>query len=192
MSILLRPKVTATDATLITAAASVAVCKAIQEVAKVRAEIKWVNDVFVQGKKVCGILTEASFDMESGSVEYIILGVGINVTEPEGGFPKEISEIAGAVFPHRQFNMRNKLAAAFLRHFFEIYADFPLRGFVKEYQAFSFLVGREVHVLRGDTSEPATVLQIDDDCRLVVRYASGKEEALFSGEVSVRPMEVGR
>lgn len=186
MSILLRPRLTAEEAVYITTAAAVAVCRAIDEVAGIRAEIKWVNDIFVNGKKVCGILTEASVDMESGAIEYTILGVGINVTAPDGGFPGDLSDIAGAVFEGRRNNTRNRLAAAFLKHLFLICEELPHSGFVKEYQDRCFLVGREVSVVRCGRSAPALVLGVDDKCRLIVRYADGREEALSSGEVSVR------
>ena len=188
MSVLLRPKLSAEDSVLITTAAAVAVCRTVEQLAGVKAEIKWVNDVFVRGKKVCGILTEAGFDMESGAIEYAVLGVGINVTEPDGGFPEELSGIAGAVFKDRQRNMRDRFAAAFLRQFSLIYEDFPHSGFVKEYRERNFLVGSEVNVLRGGGSEAAVVLEVDGKCRLVVRYPDGRREALSSGEVSVRPM----
>ena len=186
MSVLLRPRLDAADAPLITTAAAVAVCRAIEELAGERAEIKWVNDIFVHGKKVCGILTEASFDMESGAVEYVVTGIGINVTAPEDGFPEELSGIAGAVLGSRQHNMRSGLSAAILRHLYTICSELPDRGFVGEYRSRNFLAGREVDVLHRDGSEPAVVLEVDDKCRLIVRYADGRVEALSSGEVSVR------
>ncbi len=187
MSVLLRPQLAAAEAPLITTAAAVAVCRAAEALGSDRAEIKWVNDVLIRGKKVCGILTEAGVGMESGTLDWAVLGVGINVLEPAGGFPAEIADIAGAAFPRRERDMRNRLAAAFLRCFYEIYAALPDRAFVAEYQARSCLVGKQVNVLRGDRTRRALALAVDDACRLVVRYEDGTEEALFSGEVSVRP-----
>lgn len=187
MSVLLRPKLAAADASLITTAAAVAVCRATEMLGSERAEIKWVNDVLIRGKKICGILTEAGFDMESGNMEYAVLGVGINVTEPAGGFPAEIANVAGAVFPRRERDLRDRLSAAFLGQFYEIYTALPARTFVEEYQARSCLVGKPVDVLRGGEARRAMVLAVDDRCRLLVRYEDGTEEALFSGEVSVRP-----
>ena len=188
MSILLRPKLQVTEATLITTAAAVAVCRAIDELAGVRAEIKWVNDVFLRGKKVCGILTEANLDMESGMLNYAVLGIGINVTEPRGGFSKEIEGIAGAVFEHGEYQLRCRLAAAVLKHLYMIISSLPSRDFISEYQALNFVVGRSVQVLRNDTSETAYAEQIDEECRLVVRFPDGRVEKLSSGEVSVRTL----
>lgn len=71
--------------------------RAIEETTGKKAGIKWVNDIFIDGKKVCGILTEASFSLESGGFDYAILGIGINVYSPAGGFPPEIAGVAGAI-----------------------------------------------------------------------------------------------
>lgn len=187
MSVLLRPAFGAEDAALITTAAAVAVARAVEELGSDRAEIKWVNDVLIHGKKICGILTEAGFDMESGGMEYAVLGVGINVCPPAGGFPPEIAEVAGAAFPMPRRDLRSQLAAAFLRQFYEIYGALPGDGFAAEYRARSCLVGRRVNVLRNGAARGALALAVDDKCRLVVRYEDGTEETLFSGEVSVRP-----
>ena len=77
--------------------AAVAVAESIEAVADVPAEIKWVNDVYVRGRKVCGILTEASFNLEDSTLDYAVVGIGINVYEPEGGFPESIKDRAGSI-----------------------------------------------------------------------------------------------
>ena len=187
MSVLLRPKLAAEDVSLITPAAAVAVCRAAEELGSDRAEIKWVNDVLIGGRKVCGILTEAGFNARSGTPDWAVLGAGINVTEPASGFPPEIADVAGAVFPRQEADTPDRLAAAFLRHLYAIYQALPARSFVAEYQARSCLTGRRVNVLRGGQARKALALAVDGQCRLLVRYEDGTEEALFSGEVSVRP-----
>ena len=96
-SLLLRPKVPAAEAMSITACAAVAVSRTIEELTGRSTRIKWVNDILIGQKKVCGILTEAGIDAETGMLRYAVIGVGINVREPEGGFPPEIAGIAGAV-----------------------------------------------------------------------------------------------
>ena len=102
MSLLLRPAdLSAQDASRLTTAAAVAACEAIEAVSGKEALIKWVNDIFVNEKKAAGILTEASFSVENGLPEYAVLGIGINALEPDGGFPDEIRDIAGAVFDRR-------------------------------------------------------------------------------------------
>lgn len=182
LSVLLRPDLPPEELTSVTPAAAVAVCRALEELGAERCAIKWVNDVYIRGKKVCGILTEAG-----PGLQYAVVGVGINVTEPEGGFPADIAGVAGAVFPRSRGELRETVAAAFLRHFYEICAALP-GGPAEEYRERSFLVGRTVDVVRGDVVRRARVLAVDGQYRLLVRYEdTGGEEALFSGEVSIRP-----
>lgn len=186
LSVLLRPSLPASEAVRITTAAAVAACRAIEECTEAVPKIKWVNDVFVDGKKVCGILTEGSLNMETGGLDWAVMGIGLNVYKPEGGFPEEIRQVAGAIAQQRKKNLRNMLAASFLRQFYGICSNLPATDFAEEYQKRSFLQGKEVLVLRGETAVPARVLEIDDDCRLVVQYENGSQEALSSGEVSIR------
>jgi BirA family biotin operon repressor/biotin-[acetyl-CoA-carboxylase] ligase len=194
-SILLRPKVTADVATMLTAAAAAAVATAIEAVTGVEAVIKWVNDIYCRGKKVCGILTEGAFDMESGGMEYAVLGIGINVVPPEGGFPEELRSVVGAVFENGvpAPETRSRLIAEVLNRFYAYYENLPGKPFLDEYKARSFVVGRDVDVIAGDTVRRARALAVDDQCRLMVRFEDGTQGALSSGEVSVRPIKsVGR
>ncbi|MBE6870405.1 MAG: biotin--[acetyl-CoA-carboxylase] ligase [Ruminococcaceae bacterium] len=186
MSILLRPSFDAEKASLITCAAAVAVCKAIEKVCGADVRIKWVNDIFLGGKKVCGILTEASFSMESGKLEYAVLGIGINVYKPEGGFPCEIESIAGYIAEKREKKLRSRLTAQIINEFFSIYGEYEAFDFVDEYKARSFVIGKKVKIIRGDTVKNATVTDIDGKCRLLVEYENGEKDALSSGEISIR------
>lgn len=188
-SILLRPTVKAFDATLITTAAAVAVAVSIEAVTGVNARIKWVNDVFCHGKKVCGILTEGTFDMESGGLEYAVLGIGVNIVRPEAGYPAELKKVAGAVYENGEPEpeTRGRLIAEILKRFWAYYRNLAGKTFLPEYKARSFVIGRDVDVISGDTPRRAQALDIDDDCRLVVQYEDGSTEALSSGEVSIRP-----
>ncbi len=188
-SLLLRPSVKASDATLITTAAAVSVAASIEAVTGVEAKIKWVNDVFCHGKKVCGILTEGAFDMESGGMEYVVLGIGINVVQPATGYPGDISNVASAIYEDQipEAEVRSRLIAEILNRFLGFYNQLAEKIFLKEYKARSFIVGNDVNVIAGDTSKKAKVLDIDDDCRLVVQFDNGLVEALSTGEVSIRP-----
>jgi len=186
ISVLLRPALPAERSTLITTAAAVAVCDAIEAVSNARPGIKWVNDVFIDGRKVCGILTEASFHMESGRLEYAVLGVGINVYEPENGFPDDIRDIAGSLFPKRIPDARNRLAAEFLRRFMGIYENLDTAAFVDEYRRHSLAIGRQVTVISARGSRPAEAIDVDEECRLIVRYRDGQTDVLSSGEISIK------
>ena len=192
LSVFLMPRLSAQQAVRITTAAAVAACRAIEaciagESPQRQPCIKWVNDILVDGRKTCGILTEASIDLESGGMDWAIMGIGFNVYEPEGGFPEELKTIAGPIALNRQRDLRSRIAAAFLKSFRQVYAGLESGGFAEEYKARSFLIGKPVYVLRGGASRPATACDIDDECRLLVRYEDGTSEALSSGEVSVRP-----
>lgn len=186
LSVLLRPSLPAREATRITTAAAVAACRAIESCTMANPTIKWVNDVFVDGKKVCGILTEGSLNMETGGLDWAVMGIGLNVYEPEDGFPEEIRQVAGSIAKKRENNLRNMLAAAFLREFYTICRNLQEANFAEEYRKRSFLVGKEILVLRGEAVVPAKALEIDKECRLLVQYEDGRTEALSSGEVSVR------
>ncbi|NLA86375.1 MAG: biotin--[acetyl-CoA-carboxylase] ligase, partial [Clostridiales bacterium] len=188
-SVLLRPLVQVLDATLITTAAAVAVASSIETVTGTDAKIKWVNDVFCHGKKVCGILTEGAFDLESGGLEYAVLGIGINIKRPAGGYPPEISHVAGAVFESSapETETKSRLIAEILAMFWDDYNNLADKAFLPEYRSRSFIIGKDVDVIMGDALRKARAVDIDDECRLVVRFADGSVEALSSGEVSIRP-----
>lgn len=186
MSILLRPDMPAENAVLITTAAAAAVAVAAENLSGKKTEIKWVNDVLISGKKICGILTEAALNVESGSLDYAVLGIGINAYVPSGGFPDEIKNIAGAVFDERAANLRNRLAAEVLKSFYGFYSSLRSRGFLYEYRRRSAVIGKRIAVISQDGSVPATALGIDDNCRLHVKYADGRTEFLSSGEISTK------
>lgn len=192
LSLLLRPThLLPGEAARITTMAAVAACRAIEEVSGQEAKIKWVNDIYLDGKKVCGILTEASLSLESGSLEYAVVGVGFNVNLPEGGFPEALSEIAGAIFPQKQDQQRNRLAAAFLRHFLAIYHNGDITAYSDEYRRRSFVLGHPIFVHSPSGVRSAWALDVDSSCRLVVRYDDGTIASLSSAEISIRPAEGG-
>lgn len=189
LSLLLRPThLLPSEAVGITTMAAVAACRAIEEVSSRKAKIKWVNDIYLDGKKVCGILTEASIGLESGSLDYAVVGVGFNVFLPEGGFPEEISQIAGAILPQPQEDARNRLAAAFLKHFLAIYRSGGT-GYAEEYRRRSLVIGKPIQVLSPAGARSAVALDVDNSCRLIVRYDDGSVASLSSAEISIRPCE---
>lgn len=185
LSLLLRPQADQPAAQL-TALAAVAMCQAMEEVFDRHPQIKWVNDLFLNGRKICGILTEGAFSVESGALEYLVLGVGVNLTAPEDGFPGELAAIAGSLLESGADDGKNRLAAAFLNRFWEGYTHPENRQFVEDYRRRSLVIGRQVTVHSGSHSRPAQVLDIDDQCRLLVRWESGETQALSCGEISVK------
>lgn len=185
MSFLLRPTLPAEKAISLTTMAAVAVAQAIEEIVGIKADIKWVNDVFVDSKKTCGILTEAAISMETGSLDYAIVGIGINVYPPKDGFPSEISNIAGYLLQTQAIGAKNKLVARIINLFFDYYTSQNM-AYVAEYRKRSFVIGKEITVINSGSFCNATALSVDDNCRLIVRYDSGEIATLSSGEISIR------
>lgn len=186
ISILLRPTLPVTAAVSVTAAAAAAVAEAVETVSGKKAGIKWVNDVLTDNKKVCGILTEAALDVESGALSYAVLGIGVNVYQPQGGFPEDIKNKAGALCDTKQPGLKNRLAAEIITRFFGYYSSLTEKTYLNSYRARCIVPGKKITVLSGSEEIPALALGIDDDCRLLVKYEGGKEEYLSSGEISIR------
>mgnify|MGYP000096211278 CR=1 FL=1 len=188
-SILLKPQIANQEVTLLTTIAAVAVCEAIEKYTDKKPQIKWVNDIFIDSHKVCGILTEAALDLESGMLDYAVLGLGFNVVAPAEGWPAELQSVAGALFDGDPAPVPGQaLAAAFLNEFWPLYRTGPRSGYLDEYRSRLALAGHRVLVTpRSGTPRPAAVLGIDDECRLVVRYdGESRPAALTSGEAGVR------
>lgn len=186
MSILLRPELPPEDSLAITTAAAVAVAEAVSAVTGRQALIKWVNDVYLCGRKICGILTEAAIDFENRKLNYAVLGIGVNVLEPPGGFPAEVAEVAGALYREEApAGSRTRLAAEILNRFFRFYRALPEHSYMGEYKRLSLLTGLEITFRQGRETWEGTVLGIDDEARLVVRLDSGEEKAFGAGEVAI-------
>ncbi len=186
LSILIRPEMSAADAVKITTAAAVAVAEAIEQVSSRRTDIKWVNDVYIDSKKVCGILTEAQFNIENGGLEYAVVGIGINAYEPRGGFPDEIRDIAGAVLDKPIADMRNRLAAEVLARFMRYYKELGESTFLESYRQRLMWRQEKINIINGSTVTPAVMLDVDSSCRLKVRLENGEEKLISSGEISIR------
>lgn len=187
MSLLLRPGIPAADSVLLTAAAAVSVAEAIERISGREAKIKWVNDIFLDGRKVCGILTEGAVGQD-GLLEYAALGIGVNIEPPPGGFPDEISAIACSVYEESAPpDARARLAAEILDNLFAN-RDLAARAFLPAYREKSLILGKPVMVSLGEERFPAEAVSIDDDCRLIVKSDRGLLP-LCAGEVSIRPVQ---
>ena len=165
------------DFSLVTPVAAIAVARAIESVCGVKSDIKWVNDVYVRGKKVCGILAESAV---AGDKRRIVLGIGVNLNTPANSFPEEIRRVAGSVSGDR-----NLLAASILEHLFSLLDREDSDHIRREYIERCFLVGHRVNVKKENGCIPATVLGLTDTLALSVRYDDGEREDLIAGEVSI-------
>lgn len=187
MSIVLRPRLPVHEAAgLITSYAAVVVARAIQNLTGLDPKIKWVNDIYIEGKKVCGILTEASVDFESGMLDYAVVGMGVNVAGNK--FPEELKDTVTSLLQECQKKIsRSLLAAEILNQFESQYDELSAGRFLEEYAARSNVLGKEVTVLAGNgDTYTATAKRIDGQARLVVELPGGEEQTLSSGEISIR------
>ncbi|MGE4385674.1 MAG: biotin--[acetyl-CoA-carboxylase] ligase [Endomicrobiaceae bacterium] len=183
LSIVLRPQKKASDTSLITIAAAVAVCDAIKNLTDYEPKIKWVNDIFINGKKICGILTEAVSDFESGIVENVITGIGINIKTEEKNFPEELKSIAGSLFPKNI--CRNKFIAELLNIFFELYENLSNKELIQKYKNFSLVLNKEITYFKDTIKESGKVIDINNNGNLVVKDHAGKIKTIASGEVTL-------
>ncbi|WP_324825877.1 biotin--[acetyl-CoA-carboxylase] ligase [Sinanaerobacter sp. ZZT-01] len=186
----------------ITTAASVAVCRAIEEVTGKQIKIKWVNDLFYNNKKICGILTEGITNFETGAIESIIIGIGINFSSPSDKFPSELTEIFGSLYQdqeeasHCTFSeshaipTKNLLIASILDHFFDIQAELKSGSFLEEYKQRSCVLGKRITVLSPTESIPAIAVDINETGGLIVEQLDGTRKTLQSGEISIRPEDL--
>lgn len=184
-SLLLHPEFSAEKSLFLTVMAAVSVAEAVMKYNKNDVKIKWVNDIYIDGKKVCGILTEGAINSKK-MLDYAVVGIGINVIAPENGFPNDIKDIATAVFPGKtQENIKEKIVADVVNKFFNMYNGIDT-DYVKRYKKYSYLTGKDINIIFGETTRPATVIDITDDCHLLVKNENNEIEEISSGDVSVR------
>lgn len=180
LSVLLRPKVTLAVASQFTAWAAVAVCRALEKEIGLWADIKWPNDILVEGKKLCGILTEAA-----GSA--VVLGLGVNLTQTAAEFGPDLADRAISLAQLGYHVPPQPLARAILRELEALYRHFPdgAEDCRAEFRSRCVTLGRDVVLVREDGSIPARAVDIDPAFGLVVER-DGRRETVTCGEVSVR------
>ncbi|MCL2109783.1 MAG: biotin--[acetyl-CoA-carboxylase] ligase [Oscillospiraceae bacterium] len=188
MTVILQPPQTRPP-TLITSYAALSVCLAIEELTGKMPQIKWVNDILLYNRKLCGILTEAITDYESGCVQCLVVGVGINFIEPDGGFPENIREIAGAIFDREESPSvtRNRLAAEVYRRIMN-FGDCDKAFLLEQYRKRLVTLGQRITVSGAGEPFEAVAMDIDENCGLVVKKSQrdgGEVVMLTSGEVSL-------
>lgn len=187
MSLVARPEISPRDVSGITLVAGLAICKAIREVTGLPAYIKWPNDIVVNGRKVCGILTEMSAEMDR--VNYVIIGIGINVNTSK--FPKELQEVATSLKIESGIEYSRKdIVAKVLMFFEQDYEKYiqgeSLHGILEEYKVLCITLKNEVSIINKDQSYRARPVDIDGTGALIVVREDGTKETITSGEVSVR------
>lgn len=189
LSVLLRPQCVLADAGMLTAWTAVAVCRALERCCGVRAGIKWPNDIMLEGRKLCGILTELELEAETAALRHVIVGVGINVSQDAADFGPEVAPVAISLAQALgRAPRRSQLAAEVLSALDDLYRAFPAQkaDYLARYSALCVTAGRAVRVLRPGQVRTGTAEAVNEDFALLVRWDNGEQEALSSGEVSVR------
>ena len=183
MSIILKPHPNMKELQMITIAAAVSVCQAIEKLTDKKPQIKWVNDLYLDGKKVCGILSEAVMDFESGGIESIVVGVGVDCAINEEAVPEELRGIVGSL--ETKNLSRNKLAAEIASGILDGFDRLAENSVIDEYRSRSMMLGKYISFQRNNEKLQGIVTGISDSGNLLVRLANGKDLVLNSGEVTI-------
>lgn len=190
LSVILRPEMPLAELNTLTLMAAVVMLDTIEELTGVRPGIKWTNDIYLNGRKLCGILTECSVG-EGGKAEYAVVGIGLNLYQQREDFAEEIRSIAGSLVSETGVRVsRTDYIACLAKHFERVFSDgaFPQNkeAVLVRYREAVFFLGKKVEVRGYADCWPATALDIDEEGRLVVRAEDGSLHALNSGEISIR------
>lgn len=190
LSVLLKPDLPPERLMPVTAMAGVAVCRAVERVCQVRPGLKWPNDPVLGGRKLCGILTELAFEGESGRLQSLVTGIGINVSQRREDFSPEVAEMATSLVAALGRPVsRPVLAAALIEeldHLYDVLCAGDLSEYLEEYRRDCVNLNRPVQILTPDGRDVADAVGIDDQFGLIVRDSTGTERVIRSGEVSVR------
>ena len=186
VSILVRPELAAENVLLITPLSAVALCSALERHGCLGTQIKWVNDIYVDDKKAAGILVEGAVTSD-GRIDYAVVGIGVNLYSPDGGFPDEISATACGAFDGNDRAIDcDRLVSDIIDEFLSLFEKLPEREFMSEYRRRSYLLGKPVTVTRGDGIYFGVAAEVDDSARLVVDCDDGVRRVFDSGEARAR------
>ncbi len=186
-SFLLKPQISPDKASMLTLVAAIAVARAISETIGLVSQIKWPNDIVVNKKKVCGMLTELSAEMTQ--VNYVVIGIGINANNRE--FPDEIKETATSLYIESGKPVKRAAVIEAVGRYFEQYYDAFIKAgdlslIMNEYNDMLVNAGNQVRIISGDSEEIYTAVGINPQGELVVKDEDGNIKDIRSGEVSVR------
>ncbi len=178
-SLAVQPNISLQNAVFATTAAAVAVCRAIERLTDAKPEIKWVNDVYIGNSKICGILTEAISDFETGGVSAVIIGIGINISTQH--FPDGIPNAGSLGKRVCRAELVGEIADELLEIAFADCADY-----IDYYRSHSMLLGKKISFIENGRVTAATAISIDEQGGLTVETENGETKTLRSGEISIR------
>ena len=187
MSIVLRPEaMNFKNPTSVTAFAAVSVCEAIESISTKVPKIKWVNDIFIDGKKVCGILTEAVTDFESGGLDWVVLGIGINVHTRTEDFPSDLQPLATSIYPDEKMpGVRNRLSAEIINRILGFETLPSETEIFEKYKKRLMMLGKEITVIQNQMKYKATAIDVDSVGHLIAKNENGEIITLSSGEIRI-------
>ena len=183
MSLVVHPDIKLQNAVTATTAASVAVCRAIEGLTDLKPKIKWVNDVYLNGRKICGILTEAVSDFETGTVSSVIIGIGMNVSTVN--FPSDVENAGSLGVNLRRADLIAEIANELMKITLGDY-----KSFIDYYRSRSLILGKKINYIENSRAVTATALEIDEAGGLTVQKENGEILTLRSGEISIRKAEL--
>lgn len=179
MTLVIHPDIKLQNAVTATTAASVAVCRAIEGLTDLKPKIKWVNDVYLNGRKICGILTEAVSDFETGTVSSVIIGIGMNISTVN--FPSDVENAGSLGVNVRRADLIAEIANELMKITLGDY-----KSFIDYYRSRSLILGKKITYIENSKAVSATALEIDEAGGLTVRKENGEILTLRSGEISIR------
>lgn len=193
LSVLMRPELQPEKLLCITALAGVGVCRAVERVTGLSPLLKWPNDPVINGRKLCGILTEMALEGETGRLQYLVLGIGLNVAQTVEDFTPDVAAMATSVNEAAGRPVsRAQLTAAILEEVDALYEALcreDTAAYLEEYRERCVNLGKTVQLIRPDgRRDTVTAEAVDEEFSLVVRHGDGRQETVRTGEVSVRGM----
>ncbi len=188
MSLLLRPKVNISAAPVLTLVAATAMCETLIALTHLDVKIKWPNDLVIEQKKVCGILTEMSSELNQ--LHYVVLGIGVNLSQ--AAFNQELREKASSLTQMGVEVMDKQILKKFLDIFFPYYNDYvagDVSRVIEFHRSHSATLGKDVKIMEKDQVRHVRAIDVDETGQLIVINERGVHESVYAGEVSVRGME---
>jgi len=195
MSVILHPTMIVEDVQLLTICAALSVCGALAKIYSIQADIKWLNDVYINGRKVCGILTEGDIEIEILRYKYIVVGIGINTIFESKKLPENITSIYTALSEHTNVPIdRNQLAAEVMNAFYGYYRALEQdidnkKSIIQKYVEKSNVLGKKI-IVNQDPDQVYTALDITEQGHLLVEDSKKEKKTLYTGDVSIKELSV--
>ena len=186
ISVIIRPDISVDAAQLITSCAACAAASAVEELCGSFVNIKWVNDLYMNGRKICGILTEASLSLENNSLDYAVIGIGINVYPAEDCFDEELKSRVSSIEAESGVKIsRNQLCSLLLNRLEEYLSGIEIRSFLEDYRRRELLTGNMITASYGGETITGKAAGIDNNGSLILEMPDGTVKTISSGEANL-------